>query len=150
MKNITELSLKNRDLVWYFVIVTFIAGIFSYYRLGRMEDPAFTIRMMVVSAAWPGATAAEMEQQHHDGQERPDAGADRAAGRAEADRQRHRHQAVADQLHAVGEERQPRVAVGVGEGAEEERQRLERRRGQEPHPVGAGELGHLPGRSEGR
>ena len=63
MKNITELSLKNRDLVWYFVIVTFIAGIFSYYRLGRMEDPAFTIRMMVVSAAWPGATAAEMEQQ---------------------------------------------------------------------------------------
>ncbi len=63
MKNITELSLKNRDLVWYFVIVTFIAGIFSYYRLGRMEDPAFTIRMMVVSAAWPGATAEEMEQQ---------------------------------------------------------------------------------------
>ncbi len=63
MNRITEISLKNRDLVWYFVIVTFIAGIFSYYRLGRMEDPAFTIRMMVVSAAWPGATAEEMEQQ---------------------------------------------------------------------------------------
>ena len=63
MKNVTELSLKNRDLVWYFVIVTFIAGIFCYYRLGRMEDPAFTIRMMVVSAAWPGATAEEMELQ---------------------------------------------------------------------------------------
>ena len=90
-----------------------------------------------------------MERQHHDGQERPDAGADRAAGRAEADRQRHRHQAVADQLHAVGEERQPRVAVGVGERAEEERQRLEHRRRQKPHPVCAGELGHLLGRAEG-
>ena len=63
MNRITEIALKNRDLVWYFVIVTFIAGIFSYYRLGRMEDPAFTIRMMVVSAAWPGATAEEMQEQ---------------------------------------------------------------------------------------
>ena len=63
MNRITEIALKNRDLVWYFVIVAFIAGIFSYYKLGRMEDPAFTIRMMVVSAAWPGATAEEMEQQ---------------------------------------------------------------------------------------
>ena len=63
MNRITEIALKNRDLVWYFVIVAFIAGIFSYYRLGRMEDPDFTIRMMVVSAAWPGATAEEMEQQ---------------------------------------------------------------------------------------
>lgn len=63
MNRITEIALKNRDLVWYFVIVAFVAGIFSYYRLGRMEDPDFTIRMMVVSAAWPGATAEEMEQQ---------------------------------------------------------------------------------------
>ena len=63
MNRITEIALKNRDLVWYFVIVTFIAGMFSYYRLGRMEDPAFTIRMMVISAAWPGATAEEVEQQ---------------------------------------------------------------------------------------
>ncbi|MBO4852093.1 MAG: efflux RND transporter permease subunit [Schwartzia sp.] len=63
MNRITEIALKNRDLVWYFVIVAFVAGIFSYYKLGRMEDPAFTIRMMVVSAAWPGATAEEMQEQ---------------------------------------------------------------------------------------
>lgn len=63
MNRITEIALKNRDLVWYFVIVAFVAGIFSYYKLGRMEDPEFTIRMMVVTAAWPGATAEEMEQQ---------------------------------------------------------------------------------------
>ena len=63
MRNLTELSLKNKDLVWYFIIVVFIAGIFSYIRLGRMEDPQFTIREMVVSVAWPGATADQVEQQ---------------------------------------------------------------------------------------
>lgn len=63
MRNLTELSLKNKDLVWYFIVVIFIAGIFSYIKLGRMEDPQFTIRQMVVSAAWPGATADQMEEQ---------------------------------------------------------------------------------------
>ena len=63
MRNLTELSLKNRTLVWYFIIVTAIGGIFSYFQLGRMEDPQFTIRQMVVMAAWPGATAEEMQAQ---------------------------------------------------------------------------------------
>lgn len=63
MRNLTEVSLKNKSLVWYFIIVILIAGIFSYTKLGRMEDPAFTIRQMVVSVAWPGATATEMEKQ---------------------------------------------------------------------------------------
>lgn len=70
MRNLTEISLKNKDIVWYFVVVTFIAGIFAYYRLGRMEDPDYTIRMMVVSAAWPGATAEEMAEQVTDKLER--------------------------------------------------------------------------------
>ena len=70
MRNLTEVSLKNRDLVWYAIIVVFLAGIFSYTRLGRMEDPSFTIRQMVVSVAWPGATAAEMEEQVTDKLER--------------------------------------------------------------------------------
>ena len=63
MKNLTEVSLKNKILVWYFIIVTFIGGVFAYTQLGRMEDPAFTIRQMVVSAAWPGASAEEMQNQ---------------------------------------------------------------------------------------
>ena len=63
MINLTEVSLKNRSLVWYFIIVTIIAGVFSYVKLGRMEDPSFTIRQMVVTAAWPGATAQQMDQQ---------------------------------------------------------------------------------------
>ena len=70
MRNLTELSLRHRTLVWYFIIVFTIGGIFAYESLGRMEDPAFTIRQMVISAAWPGATAEEMQEQITDKLER--------------------------------------------------------------------------------
>ena len=70
MRNLTELSLRHRALVWYFIIVFTIGGIVSYNALGRMEDPAFTIRQMVVTAAWPGATAEEMQEQVTDKLER--------------------------------------------------------------------------------
>ena len=70
MRNLTKLSLRHRTLVWYFIIVFTIGGVFSYSALGRMEDPAFTIRQMVVSAAWPGATAEEMQEQVTDKLER--------------------------------------------------------------------------------
>lgn len=51
MRNLTELSLKNKTLVWYFIVVIALAGIFSYMKLGRMEDPAYTVRKMVVTVA---------------------------------------------------------------------------------------------------
>ena len=70
MRNLTELSLRHRALVWYFIIVFAVGGIFAYNALGRMEDPAFTIRQMVISAAWPGARAEEMQEQVTDKLER--------------------------------------------------------------------------------
>ena len=63
MRNLTEVSLKNRTLVWYFIITTAIGGTYAYFHLGRMEDPNFTIRQMIVSAAWQGASAYEMQNQ---------------------------------------------------------------------------------------
>ena len=54
--NLSEWALKHRSLVVYFMIVAVVAGIFSYFRLGRNEDPVFIIKTMVVQAAWPGAT----------------------------------------------------------------------------------------------
>ncbi|MBQ3451020.1 MAG: efflux RND transporter permease subunit, partial [Selenomonadaceae bacterium] len=63
MRNLTELSLKNKNIVWYFIVAAFIGGIFSYFQLGRMEDPKFVIREMIVAAYWPGATADEMQEQ---------------------------------------------------------------------------------------
>lgn len=63
MRNLTEVSLTNKTLIWYFIIITALGGVFSYGKLGRMEDPDFPIRQMVVSVAWPGATAKQMEEQ---------------------------------------------------------------------------------------
>ena len=70
MRNLTELSLKNRGLVWYFIVVAVVGGIFSYFALGRMEDPKFVIREMIITAYWPGATAYEMQEQIADKFER--------------------------------------------------------------------------------
>jgi multidrug efflux pump subunit AcrB len=47
----------------YCMIVVIIAGLSSYLRLGRGEDPDFTFRAMVVQAAWPGATLDDTLQQ---------------------------------------------------------------------------------------
>jgi multidrug efflux pump len=54
--NLSEWALKTRSVVIYLMIVAVAAGLLAYYRLGRNEDPAFVIKTMVVSAAWPGAT----------------------------------------------------------------------------------------------
>src|SRR6516164_4181587 len=54
--NLSKWALEHRSLVVYLMIVAVIAGMVSYVRLGRDEDPAFVIKTMVVSAAWPGAT----------------------------------------------------------------------------------------------
>ena len=61
--NMTEWALKHKELVYFFIVMIFIGGIFSYQKLGRMEDPDFTIRQMVVSVAWPGASARQVEEQ---------------------------------------------------------------------------------------
>jgi multidrug efflux pump subunit AcrB len=54
--NLSQWALRNRSLVIYFMIIAVVAGVFSYKRLGRAEDPTFVIKTMVVQAAWPGAT----------------------------------------------------------------------------------------------
>jgi len=54
--NLSEWALKHRSLTIYMMIVAVLAGVGSYYRLGRSEDPTFIIKTMVVQAAWPGAS----------------------------------------------------------------------------------------------
>jgi multidrug efflux pump subunit AcrB len=56
MINLSEWALKHRSFIVFTMIAIVIAGLSSYYRLGRNEDPAFTFRTMIVQAAWPGAT----------------------------------------------------------------------------------------------
>jgi multidrug efflux pump len=54
--NLSEWAIRRRSLVVYFMLAAVLAGSLSFFRLGRNEDPAFTVRTMVVQAAWPGAT----------------------------------------------------------------------------------------------
>ena len=61
--NLSALALKYSTLTVFFMLALTAAGIYAFFSLGRGEDPPFTIKQMVVSAAWPGATAREMEQQ---------------------------------------------------------------------------------------
>ncbi|PZA12669.1 AcrB/AcrD/AcrF family protein [Rhodopseudomonas palustris] len=61
--NLSDWALQHRSLVWYFMIAFMAAGLFSYLDLGREEDPAFTIKTMVIQAKWPGASAEETTRQ---------------------------------------------------------------------------------------
>ena len=61
--NLSALALKYSTLTVFFMIALTAAGFYAFFSLGRAEDPPFTIKQMVVSAAWPGATSREMEQQ---------------------------------------------------------------------------------------
>ncbi|RTK98982.1 MAG: efflux RND transporter permease subunit [Proteobacteria bacterium] len=61
--NLSEWALKNQPLVKYFLILLFLAGIYSYMNLNQREDPNFTIKSMVITVSWPGATEQQMEDQ---------------------------------------------------------------------------------------
>lgn len=61
--NLSEWAVHHQALVLFLIIAIGVAGFFSYQRLGRAEDPSFTIKVAVVTAFWPGATAQEMQQQ---------------------------------------------------------------------------------------
>ena len=57
--NLSEWAIRNRSVTIFLMIVVLVAGISSFYKLGRAEDPPFTFRTMVVKAIWPGATMEE-------------------------------------------------------------------------------------------
>jgi multidrug efflux pump subunit AcrB len=68
--NLSEWAIRHRSLIAYFMLMVAVAGVWSYLRLGRNEDPQFTIKTMVVQANWPGATVADTLQQITDRLER--------------------------------------------------------------------------------
>ena len=61
--NLSAWAVKHQALVLFFIIAITIAGVSAYAQLGRAEDPSFTIKVMVIQAFWPGATAQEMQSQ---------------------------------------------------------------------------------------
>ena len=61
--NLSALAVRNSSITVFLIVLIFIAGLVSFVKLGRAEDPAFTIKVMTIVTAWPGATAAEMQDQ---------------------------------------------------------------------------------------
>jgi multidrug efflux pump subunit AcrB len=61
--NLTEWAIRHKALMIYFMLVCMVAGVAAYLRLGRNEDPEFTVKTMVVQTLWPGATQEETMQQ---------------------------------------------------------------------------------------
>src|SRR6059058_585400 len=60
--NLSALAVRERAITLFFIFAAACAGIFAYFHLGRAEDPSFTIKVLTVSAVWPGATAQEMQE----------------------------------------------------------------------------------------
>jgi multidrug efflux pump subunit AcrB len=68
--NLSEWATKSRALTIYLMLIAVLAGSFAFVGLGRDEDPTFTIKTMLVSAVWPGATIEETQSQLTDRLER--------------------------------------------------------------------------------
>ena len=61
--NLADWSLAHRPLIYFLIFLLGVLGCFSYIKLGRMEDPDYTVRELVVTTSWPGASAKQVEEQ---------------------------------------------------------------------------------------
>ncbi|MGO2155198.1 MAG: efflux RND transporter permease subunit [Serratia proteamaculans] len=61
--NLSALAVRERSITLFLIFLITVAGILSFFELGRAEDPPFTVKQMTVITAWPGATAQEMQDQ---------------------------------------------------------------------------------------
>ena len=59
--NLSALAVREKAVTLFLLVMIAAAGIFAFLKLGRAEDPSFTIKVFAVSAVWPGATAQEMQ-----------------------------------------------------------------------------------------
>jgi multidrug efflux pump subunit AcrB len=61
--NLSALAVRERSITLFMVCLITLAGLVAFFKLGRAEDPAFTVKVMTIVTAWPGATAQEMQDQ---------------------------------------------------------------------------------------
>ncbi len=60
--NLSALAVRERAVTLFLILAVLAAGTFAFIKLGRAEDPRFTVKIMTVTAVWPGATAKEMDE----------------------------------------------------------------------------------------
>ncbi len=61
--NLTEWALKHRAIVLFLILVIGGGGLYSFTRLGQLEDPTFSVPSMTVMVVWPGATAQQVQDE---------------------------------------------------------------------------------------
>ncbi len=61
--NLSALAVRERSVTLFLICLISVAGVVAFFKLGRAEDPAFTVKVMTIVTAWPGATAQEMQDQ---------------------------------------------------------------------------------------
>lgn len=61
--NLSAIAVRERSITVFLIFLIGVAGILSFFQLGRAEDPPFTVKQLTVITAWPGATAQEMQDQ---------------------------------------------------------------------------------------
>ena len=61
--NLSRWAVEHAPFTRFMVLLLLLCGVAAYLRLGQREDPDFTFRVMVIQSYWPGASAAEVEQQ---------------------------------------------------------------------------------------
>ncbi|MFB6318790.1 efflux RND transporter permease subunit [Saccharicrinis sp. FJH54] len=59
--HISELVFKKKKIFWFILVALIFGGIFSYQRLGKLEDPEITVMVASVVTVYPGASAHEVE-----------------------------------------------------------------------------------------
>jgi multidrug efflux pump subunit AcrB len=59
--NLSAIAVRERSVTLFFIMLLAAAGVYAFVKLGRAEDPSFTIKTLTVTAVWPGATAREMQ-----------------------------------------------------------------------------------------
>ena len=59
--NLSAIAVRERAVTLFFIVLLAAAGVYAFVKLGRAEDPSFTIKTLTVTSVWPGATAREMQ-----------------------------------------------------------------------------------------
>lgn len=60
--NISEYSLRNAKVVWFFLAVLLVGGVWGFQSMGKKEDSTFVIKSAVITVSYPGANPFEVEQ----------------------------------------------------------------------------------------
>ncbi|MBR6586703.1 MAG: efflux RND transporter permease subunit, partial [Kiritimatiellae bacterium] len=61
--NIAESCIRKATVTISLAVALALAGVMSYFRLGRLEDPEFTIKSAQIITSYPGATAVEVAEE---------------------------------------------------------------------------------------